>query len=390
MYPDLLEIFGVTLYGTVFERILWGIVCALMIWGLVSSVLIFRAGRRAEGAIQGGIVFGIFAWAGYQFFSTFSGHYVPVFSEPLVIHSYAFCILVGIGLGIWTIMKMAKLRGRSSNEMAKLCLWMIVIGFLGARAAHVIVEWSTYWNACFHPDLIGAKESNCLRVLNFAEGGLTFYGGVIAGFIVMAVFFVRRYRRGVPVEALSVMDMLGAALSITHAFGRLGCLAAGCCWGAVTTGTIGVRYDAGSFAYAALVNDAAYHDMMIKSGQTPLLHATQLYETCGELVLFGVLWWLLLRRKRHGVMAGVWLIGYGALRFVVEIMRDDPERGYFFEKVFPWVNELFRVPDGHSTMLSTSQGIAIGMIILGIAVLVVSAVLNEKKEVAGRMEPEAT
>jgi phosphatidylglycerol:prolipoprotein diacylglycerol transferase len=373
MYPDLLGVFGVTLYGAGFERLLWGLLALLMVWGIISSILIFRKGRRYEGGIQGIIVLVILIWAASRFVSTFSPDYALVFNEPLVLHTYAFCVLIGVVCGTLTAMKMAAIRGREPREMLRLCVFLVLFGFLGARAAHVIVDNSTYWNACFHPEAIGADSADCLRILNFAEGGLTFYGGVIAGLIIIALFMFRRYRRGVPVEALSVMDVLGGALAVSHAFGRLGCLAAGCCWGAVTTGTIGVRYGRDSFAFAELVKDPQFHDTMMKTGETPIVHATQLYESLGEFAIYGVLWIMLIKKVKHGRMAGTWLIGYGVLRFIVEMMRDDSERGYYFEYSIQSLNSFLAVPPEHATILSTSQGIALGMIVMGIVVLVISA-----------------
>ncbi len=373
MYPDLLEIFGVTLHGPIFERVLWFLLAFLMIWGVVSSVILLKNGRKAEGGIQGAIVGAILIWSIVKIAGTFQESYELVFNEPLVIHSYAFCILIGIIAGTLTAMKMAPSRDLDGTDMAKLCLWMVLIGFLGARAAHVIVDYQTYVNSCFHPELVNASKPDCLRVLNFGEGGLTFYGGVIAGFFVLAVFFYRRHKAGKPLHVLSVFDLLAAALAITHAFGRLGCLAAGCCWGEITTGTLGVKYGASSFAFAEYIKDPKLHDMMMKTGETPLVHATQVYESVGELALYLILWAMLKKGAKPGKMAGTWFVGYGAIRFIVEIMRNDTERGYYFEHVVSGINEFFSVPASHVTFLTTSQGIAIVMIAVGAILLAFSA-----------------
>ena len=372
MYPNLLEIFGVTLHGPLFERILWFLLAFLMIWGVISSILLIRGGKKTEGGIQGLIVLAILIWSIRQIAGTFSADYALMFQEPLVVHSYAFCILVGIIAGTLTAMKMASSRDLESAVMGKLCLWMVLIGFLGARAAHVIVDYKTYVNSCFHPEVMNLVKPDCLRVLNFGEGGLTFYGGVIAGFFVLAVFFYRRHKAGKPLHVLSVFDLLAAALAITHAFGRLGCLAAGCCWGEITTGTLGIKYGADSFAFAEYIKNPALHDLMMKTGETPLVHATQIYESLGELVLYICLWLMLKKGAKPGKMAGTWFIGYGTLRFIVEIMRNDTERGYYFEKVVPSINQFFSIPADHVTFLSTSQGIAIAMIAVGSLLLAFS------------------
>lgn len=373
MYPDLLGIFGVTLYGAEFEHIVFASLGLLMMWGIFSSIQIYRAGRRVEGVIQGGVVLALLVWSFCRSIAALESDYELMFSEPLVLHSYAFCILVGIILGMLTARQIAKKRGDEPDEIVKLCVMMVVFGFLGARAAHVIVDYETYVNACFHPELVGSSHSDCFRVLNFAEGGLTFYGGVIAGMFVVAWFFIRRYRRGLALNGLSVLDMLAGALAIAHACGRVGCLAAGCCWGAITTGTLGIRYDAHSFAYAELIRNPALQAEMLETGQTPLLHATQIYEAGGELILYFILWVMLYKGAKLGRMVGVWFIAYGILRFVVEFMRDDAERGYYFERVITPINALFKVPLDHSTILSTSQGIAMVMVGIGVVLLVLSS-----------------
>ncbi|MBQ4359902.1 MAG: prolipoprotein diacylglyceryl transferase [Proteobacteria bacterium] len=378
MYPDLLEIFGVTLHGPIFERVLWILLAILMIWGIVSSVLLIKNGKKAEGGIQGVIVGAILIWSITKIIETFSADYAIMFQQPLVIHSYAFCILLGIIAGTLTAMKMAPSRDLEGLDMARLCLWMVLIGFLGARAAHVIVDYQTYVDSCFHPELMNLDKPNCLRVLDFGEGGLTFYGGVIAGFFVVAAFFYRRHKKGKPLHVLSVFDLLAAALAITHAFGRLGCLAAGCCWGEITTGTLGVKYGADSFAFAEYIKDSRLHDVMMKTGETPLVHATQIYESLGELILYICLWVMLKKGAKPGKMAGTWFIGYGVLRFIVEIMRNDTERGYYFEQVVPSINAFFNIPASHVTFLSTSQGIAIVMVAVGAILLAFSHKRKDK------------
>ena len=373
MYPDLLEVFGIQLHGVVFERILWIAICVFMLWGIASSVRLFRAARKTEGIIQGVLVGGVLVWAAKKCFATFDPSYVLTFSTPIVLHSYAFCIIVGIALGIWTVRAQGRRLHFDPNELSRLCFLLIIFGFVGARLAHVAVEFPTYWNSCFDPAAAGLAQPNCMRVLDISEGGLTFYGGVIAGMLVLVWFFIRRYRRGQDASTLSLIDILASALAITHACGRIGCIAAGCCWGAVTTGSFGLRYPKGSFAYNALLNDPHFHDEIVQNGVTPLMHASQLYEACSELAIYGLLWWLLSRRSKPGIMAGTWLVSYGIVRFIVEMLRDDADRGYFFEAVWPKVNALLHISSDHPTILTTSQGIALVMIALGIILLIYSA-----------------
>ena len=369
MYPDLLGIFGIQLYGVLFERVLWILGVALMLWGEVSSIQLIRGGKKSEGLIQGSIVTAILIWLGIRLYGTFQTDYTLLFKSPLVLHSYAFMILVGIVLGTVSAMKMAPQMGYKSRDIGRLCLWMVLFGFIGARAAHVIVDAGTYWNSCFAPETVGLAKRNCLRWADVSEGGLTFYGGVIAGMAVLITFYIKHRKENARV--LSIADVLSPALAMAHGCGRIGCLAAGCCWGAITTGHLGIHYGPDSFAFAELAKNPAYAEIL-KTGQTPLMHATQLYEAFGEFALFGVLCILFTKKARMGTMIATWLIGYGVMRFIVEIMRDDAERGHFFESVHPTINSIFHVAPDHVTFLSTSQGIAIGMILLGIIAFIAS------------------
>ena len=527
MYPDLLEIFGITLHGVMFERILWGIGSLLMIWGVLSSIGIFIKGRWQEAFIQGVIVVLALFWLIPSFMGTFEPDYALKFSEPVVIHSYAFCILVGIIFGILSGMSYAPYRGIDRTWYAKLCLWFVLIGFVGARAVHVLVDYQFYLDSCFEPSKVGMSAPDCLRVLRVSEGGLTFYGGVISGFLVLLVGVIQQKRRQARFSFLTLTDLLAMSLAITHAFGRIGCLAAGCCWGAVTQSGFGIHYGPGSFAYTELLKDPQWAEVILKTQETPGMHPTQLYEAGVEFLIFGILFFMGWRQNKHlkgrvigsaaqdpetirgevaqaaahstesassssepvsslksglanqaldaalaglsalpkedepvsegadgqavapaptelaskgseadagasalqkegdasevkgepsvssdaktesaspngtskvpvetkvsasemspkrvrladnvkvhpGRMTAIWFIGYGVWRIIVEMIRDDTERGYFFEQTIEPLNRLLDVDPNHVTILTTSQGIGIFMIMFGLVALILS------------------
>src|SRR5262249_11571431 len=77
-------------------------------------------------------------------------------------------------------------------------------------------------------------------------------------------------------------DLFAPALALGHAFGRFGCFAAGCCFGKLGGGRLGVAFPRGSVAFDELAGHGA-----IPAGweTTPALHPTQLYEAFGELAL---------------------------------------------------------------------------------------------------------
>ncbi len=155
------------------------------------------------------------------------------------------------------------------------------------------------------------------------------------------------------------------AIAISHAFGRLGCLGAGCCWGELTTLPFGVSYPAGSFAYNELLETPSQASLLVDN-HTPLMHATQLYESFGELALFVILLVFITRKHKHGQVVGLWFMCYGLWRFLTEITRGDDARGYLYEVVVTPINRAFAMPDAHITFLSTSQSIALVLITMGV------------------------
>ena len=299
MYPDLLEIFGVTLHGVMFERIVWGVGSLLMAWGILSSIFIFLKGRWMEAFVQGGIVTVLLIWLLRSFLQTFEPNYVLMFQEPIVLHTYAFCILVGIVFGILSGMSYAPYRGIDRTWYAKLCLWFVIIGFIGARAVHVLVDYQLYMDSCFEPSKVGLVAPDCWRALRVSEGGLTFYGGVISGFLVLLGGVIQLKRRRKHFSFLTLTDLLAMSLAITHSFGRIGCLAAGCCWGAITQSGFGIHYGPGSFAYIELLKDPHWAPIILETQQTPAMHPTQIYEAAAEFLIFMILFLIGRHQNKH-------------------------------------------------------------------------------------------
>jgi len=107
-------------------------------------------------------------------------------------------------------------------------------------------------------------------------------------------------------------------------FGRLGCFFGGCCFGTVTDHPLGISFPAYSAA-----SDKHLRDGLLASKALPSLpvHATQLYEAAGCLLLAAVLALYVHPRKRFdGQVMLCFLGGYAVLRFLIEIVRDD-DRG---------------------------------------------------------------
>ena len=118
--------------------------------------------------------------------------------------------------------------------------------------------------------------------------------------------------------ALGTCDAFAPGLALGHAIGRVGCFAAGCCYGKETHHWWGVVFR------NPLANSITGTPLNIP------LEPTQLFESAVELANFFFLMWMLKRRKFDGQIFGAFLFIYGIARFFLEYLRDDPGRGSVF------------------------------------------------------------
>lgn len=237
--------------------------------------------------------------------------------------TYGVLLVTGIIVGLWT----ARLRARKAGvldpeRVVDFGIWVALWGLVGSKVLLVLTEPS------YLTSLAGWK--------GLVRAGGVFYGGLI-GALVAAVILVRRYR--LPLGPL--VDTLAPSVALGHFFGRLGCFAAGCCYGAHCELPWAVTFS---------------HPLAAEVSGTPLgvpLHPTQLYEAAFNLCNYLFLAWLFGRRPRAGSVLAAYLVTYGVGRFVIEFFRGDPDRGFVLGGV-----------------LSTSQAIAVGMVLVGLAILV--------------------
>jgi len=218
----------------------------------------------------------------------------------LKIHSYGFLIAVGFVIAVFVIRSLALRAKLDVDRVLDLTFWSLLVGFAGARILFVITLWKDF-------------ASDPVSILRVWEGGLVFFGGPIA-VIPFVIWFVRRHR----LPVWKTMDCLIPGLTIAHAFGRLGCLAAGCCYGRPTGTDFGIQL------YSELV-DPAFRGIP--------LHPTQLYEFSALMVLFFGLLWVNRRKAFDGQAVLTYFMVYPVIRSLIEIFRGDQIRGFVVEGI---------------------------------------------------------
>jgi phosphatidylglycerol---prolipoprotein diacylglyceryl transferase len=245
------------------------------------------------------------------------------FGETVALHSYGVAIAAGFIIAIWIGVRQAAHVGEDPDPVRDLCFWLLVSSMLGARLLFVLTNLPAFAQTCSR----AVNESSlrnalwgCTRALHLWEGGLVFFGGLFAA-VATAWWFT--HRRGMSFARTA--DILAPSVALGHFFGRLGCFAAGCCWGRESSAPWAVRFPSVSLVFQQYVTDGLLDR---GAGVTPPLHPVQLYEAFGELALFFGLAWFARRKRYDGQVLVVYLVAYAILRFVVELYRGDAGRKF--------------------------------------------------------------
>jgi len=139
-------------------------------------------------------------------------------SEGLPIRGYGVMFLLGVVAGTILAAWRAWQRGLDPDLIFSLAFWLFVPGIIGARMFYVIEYWAEYRQQDF-----GAMVGD---VLNISKGGLVAYGGLV-GATLGLVGFVWKHR----LPLLATFDLCAPSFMLGLAFGRIGCLMNGCCFG---------------------------------------------------------------------------------------------------------------------------------------------------------------
>jgi phosphatidylglycerol:prolipoprotein diacylglycerol transferase len=250
-------------------------------------------------------------------------HTLPLVGEVhLALPAYGVLFALGALAAGWWFIRRARGLGVPEEQLYNLVFYSLLAAIIGAKLTLVAIDWREYVE---HP----ARLLGTLRVAG------VLLGGVIAGALAFAL-----YARRQGLAVLPLGDAVAAPLALGQAIGRLGCLAAGCCYGVAT--------DPHNPLAIVFTNPQCQAPL-----GTPLV-ATQAIQLAFDLALAVGLAWLWRRRiEPPGTVFWVYLVGYGAGRAIIEIWRGDVERGLYF-----------------GGQVSTSQILSLIAIAIGIAMLV--------------------
>ncbi len=217
---------------------------------------------------------------------------------PLAVRWYGLMYLLGF-LSAWLLGRYRAARSAdfSPKDFEDILTWGFFGVIVGGRLGY----------ALFYDPLHYLR--NPLDIFFLQHGGMSFHGGMLG---VIFLMWVAAYRRGKTL--FEVMDFMAPLVPPGLFFGRLGNFINGELWGRITDSPAG----------------------MVFPGAGPLpRHPSQLYEAALEGVVFFCLLWLYSAMPRpRAAVSGMFLLGYGTFRFIVEFFREpDAQLGFVFQSL---------------------------------------------------------
>jgi phosphatidylglycerol---prolipoprotein diacylglyceryl transferase len=265
----------------------------------------------------------------------FPSYFVLLFS------GFVFATAIGV---VW-----ARRIGEDPDVIVDLGLSAGLVGVIGARLLHVVADgyfWD-YVHLCTNPALVDWRisradcaseayrgawdavrgvchpvEGDCFAWEKFWAGGLAYYGGFI-GATISSFYMLKRDR----FPFWRAADMAGIVIPVGLAFGRMGCLLAGCCFGVGTASPVGLSFPPNSPASEFQWKSGALASQRLWS--LPV-QPTQLYESIACLAIGAVCLVYVHPRKRYDGQVFLSFVGlYAVARFFLEFLRSD-DRGAVF------------------------------------------------------------
>jgi phosphatidylglycerol:prolipoprotein diacylglycerol transferase len=234
---------------------------------------------------------------------------------PLNIHWYGLMYLLGF-VFVWVLGRYRSAsHGWSHAQIEDLLFYGALGVVLGGRLGYIL----------FYD--LPANLSDPTNIIRIWEGGMSFHGGLI-GVLVAFWYFAKKTQK----SFFEVSDFIAPMVPIGLFLGRIGNFINGELWGRVS--------------------DVPWA-MVFPSGGPEPRHPSQLYEAALEgVLLFILLWWYSSKPRQRGLVSGLFLMGYGAFRFIVEFYRvPDAQYGYL---AFDW--------------LTMGQILCLPMLIMGAAI----------------------
>lgn len=211
---------------------------------------------------------------------------------PLRVTFYGILVMTGVVVAWLVTRNRFVARGGDAAVAERIVIRVVIWGFIGARIAYVSTHLSRF-------------EGEWWKVIAIWEGGIAMFGGLTAGAIAM-VYYVRKWKASLP----DFLDSVAPAVPLAQAIGRWGNYFNQELFGTPTDLPWGLEIDP--------------QNRPPQYAEFETFHPTFLYESLLNVALALLIIWIGKRYpSMRGRLVGVYFIGYGAIRFVMELIRTD-------------------------------------------------------------------
>lgn len=252
---------------------------------------------------------------------------------PVSIRWYGLMYVIAFAQFWWLARLRIKARPESGWTMEQIddLLFYGALGVvLGGRLGEVL-----FYNPAYY-------FANLSEIIAVWKGGLSFHGG-FCGVLVAMLLWTLKHKR----NWLDTTDFIAPLVPLGLLAGRIGNFINGELWGRIA-------------------DPALPWGMVFKHVGPEPRHPSQLYHAGLEgLALFVILWLYSRQTRPRGAVSGLFLMGYGLFRFIVEYFRE-PDSGIF----------------GHSYTISMGQWLSLPMILAGILLFVLACRKHERSHSA--------
>jgi phosphatidylglycerol---prolipoprotein diacylglyceryl transferase len=216
--------------------------------------------------------------------------------------TYGLLVTLGFLAALWMAARLGRRSGLDWDTVLNLGIYAGLAALIGAKLLLIALDFKYYLR----------YPSELFSLSTLRAGGI-FYGGLV---LALATAFLYMRRKKLP--GLVTADAFAPGLALGHAIGRLGCFAAGCCWGAPTHLPWAVTF----------TNPVSEQRVGVPLGVP--LHPTQLYESLAEALIFLILYCRFARPHRPGAIIGLYLALYSSARFLIEFVRAHDQMNAYY------------------------------------------------------------
>jgi prolipoprotein diacylglyceryl transferase len=259
---------------------------------------------------------------------------------PIPLRAYALCIIAGIIVAIWWGERRFVARGGPAGAVTDVAVFAVPFGLVGGRLYHVATDYQKYFG----------EGKNPLEALAIWKGGLGIWGAIALGGVGA---WIACRRRGIPLPAMA--DALAPGIVLAQAIGRLGNYFNQELYGGPTTLPWGLEIYERVDPATGLKDDLS--GVAIDHTPIDIVHPTFLYELLWNVGVAILIVWADRRfRLGHGRVFALYVAGYTAGRFWIELMRSDPATMVFGQRVNVWVSALVFIGALVAFFLAKSRG----------------------------------